>query len=298
MSEESRADLFTRVTEKIIADLEQGVRPWVKPWASLHGDHVIRPLRINGEPYRGINVVLLWTAGFECGYRMPTWLTYRQAQLLGGQVRRGERGTPIVYAKPIQVDDERDGETTARHIAMLRFYTVFNVAQIEGLPLEHYAPVEERPDIVERVGASLELVEATKAVVRYGGDAAFYRESTDDIHLPPFRAFADGESFAATLLHELLHWTKHGKRLARDFGRKRWGDEGYAMEELVAELGSALLCADLGVTPEIREDHAAYITSWLKVLRGDKRAIFSAAGYAQRAIDYLYDLHQQAQAAP
>lgn len=298
MSEQHRADLFAGVTEKIIADLEKGVRPWVKPWTALHGDTVVRPLRFSGEPYRGINVVILWSAALEAGYRSPTWMTYRQAQALGGQVRRGERGTPIVYAKRIEVEEEKDGEVVTRELPMLRFYTVFNVSQIEGLPIEHYAPAEQRPNIVERVGRTLELVESVRPKIHYGGDRAFYRESTDDIHMPPFRSFVDGESFAATLLHEVVHWTKHSSRLARDFGRKRWGDEGYVMEELVAELGSALLCADLGVTPIVREDHAAYIASWLTVLRGDKRAIFSAAGYAQRAIDYLYELHKQAQAAP
>lgn len=294
MSDETRADLFARVTEKIIADLEKGVRPWVKPWTALHGDTVVRPMRYTGEPYRGINVMLLWTAALESGYRAPTWMTYRQAQAAGGQVRRGERGTPIVYAKRMEVEDEKNGEAVSRQIAMLRFYTVFNVSQIEGLPLEHYAPAEQRPEMVLRVAAGLEFVEATRATVHYGGNRAFYREATDDIHMPPFQTFTDGESFTATLLHELVHWTKHPSRLARDLGRKRWGDEGYAMEELVAELGSALLSADLGVTPIVREDHAAYIASWLTVLRGDKRAIFSAAGYAQRAIDHLYTLTTEA----
>jgi antirestriction protein ArdC len=298
MSDEKRADLFARVTDKIIADLEGGVRSWIKPWSALHGDNVIRPLRMNGEPYRGINVMLLWSAALEAGYRTPTWMTYRQAQALGGQVRRGEHGTPVVYAKRMEIEDEEDGKLSTRHVPLLRFYTVFNAAQIDGLPIEHYAPADERPDLVARVGGCLEFVGATAACVRYGGNRAFYRETTDDIHMPPFQSFVDGESFAATLLHELIHWTKHLSRLARDFGRKRWGDEGYAMEELVAEVGAAFLCADLGITPIIREDHAAYIASWLTVLRGDKRAIFAAAGHAQRAIDWLYATHSSDSAAP
>jgi antirestriction protein ArdC len=151
---------------------------------------------------------------------------------------------------------------------------------------------------LQRIEAADRFFAATGADIRHGGTRAFYAEGPDYVQMPLFETFRDSESYAATLAHELTHWTKHDKRLARDFGRVRFGDEGYASEELVAELGSAFLCADLGITPEVREDHAAYIASWLKALRDDKRLIFSAAAHAQRAADYLHGLQPKAETLP
>jgi len=158
---------------------------------------------------------------------------------------------------------------------------------VDGLPTHYYVQPESPLPLSERIGAVDSFIRATGATVRHGGNSTYYSPGTDTIQLPPFEAFRDKESYYATGLHELTHWTKHEKRLNRDFGRKRFGDDGYAREELVAELGAAFLCADLGITPEIRDDHAAYLGHWLSILKEDKRAIFSAAAHAQRAADYL-----------
>lgn len=199
----------------------------------------------------------------------------------------------MVYANSMtktEIDAE-SGEEQDRTIPFLKGYTVFNVEQIDDLPAHYYARAAAPVlDPVERIAPVESFLAHTGAAVSHGGNQAFYMPSQDRIQMPPFAFFRDPESYYATLLHETVHWTKHATRLERDFGRKRWGDEGYAMEELVAEIGAAFLSADLGITPDIREDHASYIASWLKVLKDDKRAIFSAAGHAQRAASFLHDL--------
>lgn len=239
-------DVYARVTDRIVAELEQGIRPWVKPWAAEHtAGRITKPLRHNGTPYRGINVLLLWGEATAKGYAAPLWMTYKQAQEIGGQVRKGEHGSLVVYANSITKTEQDD----------------------KGQDIERD--------------------------IQHGGNQAFYAPARDVVQLPPFEAFRDKESYYATALHELCHSTKHKNRLDRDFSAKRFGDHGYAREELVAELGAAFLCADLGITPEVREDHAAYLGHWLTVLREDKRAIFSAAAHAQRAADYLHGLQQQ-----
>jgi antirestriction protein ArdC len=290
-----RADIYTRVTSRILSDLEKGVRPWLKPWSAGNTEgRIVRPLRASGEPYKGINVLMLWGEAVASGYAAPTWMTYRQATALGGQVRKGERGALVVYADRMRKTETTDsGDEIEREIPFMKGYTVFNCEQIDGLPPQYYAAPSPALPAPERIEAAEHFAKATGADVRHGGNMAFYAVDADRVQLPPFEAFRDAESYYATLLHELTHWTRHATRLAREFGRKRWGDEGYAAEELVAELGAAFLCADLGVTPEPRDDHAAYIASWLKVLRNDKRAIFTAAAYAQRAADYLHGLQRR-----
>ncbi|QCO02830.1 ArdC family protein [Azospirillum argentinense] len=287
-----RTDVYTRVTNRILADLERGVRPWMKPWDAGHvAGRIGRPLRATGQPYRGINTLMLWMTAMERGYASPFWLSYRQAQGLGGQVRRGEHGTLVVYAGTVtRREPDGDGEEGERDVHFLKGYTVFNAEQVDGLP-EHFhipAPVPLEP--MQRIAAADGFFAATRADIRTGGTRAYYAIGSDHIQMPPFESFRDAESHAATLGHEAVHWTRHPSRLARDLGRKRWGDEGYAAEELVAEIGSAFLCADLGITPEVREDHAAYIASWLEVLRNDTRFIVSAAAHAQRAVDFLHGL--------
>lgn len=288
-----RGDVYTRITDKIIADLETGVRPWMKPWSAEHAaGRITRPLRHNGIPYRGINVIMLWSASVAKGYSCPLWLTFKQALELGGHVRKGEAGELVVYANAItRTEAKEDGTEEEREIPFLKGYTVFNAEQCEGLPAQYYARAEPvASTIAQRIETADTFFAATGADIRHGGTRAFYAEGADIVQMPPFETFRDAESYAATLAHELTHWTKHDKRLARDLGRVKWGDEGYAREELVAELGAAFLCADLGITPEVREDHAAYIASWLEVLKGDKRFVFSAAAHAQRAADYLHGL--------
>lgn len=285
-----KADIYERITSRIVADLEQGVRPWLKPWSAEHAaGRITRPLRFNGLPYQGINVLTLWGESVAKGFAAPIWMTFKQAQELGGHVRKGEHGSLVVYADRIRRTerDEATGEEAEREIPFLKGYTVFNVEQVEDLPAHFYAMAEPRLDPVQRNARAEAFFSATRADVRHGGNMAYYAIGSDHVQVPPFEAFRDPESYYATLAHEMTHWTRHPKRLDRDFGRKRWGDAGYAMEELVAELGAAFLSADLDLTPEPREDHAAYIGSWLEVLKNDKRAIFTAASYAQRAADFL-----------
>lgn len=289
----SRPDIYSRVTDQIVADLEKGVRPWVKPWNAEHAaGRITRPLRHNGQAYSGINILMLWTAAIASNFTAPIWMTFRQALELGAHVRKGEKGSPVVYASKIsrtEVDNDT-GEATERDIPFLKQYTVFNVEQIDGLPSHYYAKAAPRFDAPARFDHAESFFAATRADIRHGGNQAYYAVTLDYVQMPPFEAFRDAESYYATLAHECTHWTRHPSRLEREFGRKRWGDEGYAMEELVAELGAAFLCADLELELAPREDHSAYIASWLEVLKNDKRAIFSAAAHAQRAVDFLHGL--------
>jgi antirestriction protein ArdC len=284
------SDIYQRVTAQIVASLEQGVRPWLKPWNAEHAaGRITRPLRGNGVPYQGINVLMLWGAAVERGYAAPIWMTFKQALELGGCVRKGEKGSQVVYASTFSrtETDGDSGEESERDIPFLKGYTVFNVEQIDGLPAHFTAPAEPRLDPVQRIAQAEGFFSATGATVRHGGNQAYYSVASDLVQMPFFETFRDAESYYATLAHELTHWTRHPSRLDRSFGRKRFGDEGYAMEELVAELGAAFLSADLGLTPEPREDHAAYIGNWLNVLKKDKRAIFTATSHAQRAADFI-----------
>jgi antirestriction protein ArdC len=287
-----RGDLYTRITGRIIKELEKGVRPWLKPWNAEHAaGRITRPLRHNGTPYRGINVLMLWSEAMARGYACPIWMTYRQAQELGAQVRKSERGSLVVFADRIRrTETDSAGNDVDREIPFLKGYSVFNCEQIDNLPAHYTAPAAPVLDPVERVAGAETFFRNVGADIRYGGDRAYYAVHADFVQMPPFESFRDAESYYATLAHETTHWTKHPSRLDREFGRKRWGDEGYAAEELVAELGSAFLSADLGITPEPRDDHASYIANWLKVLKDDKRAIFTAAAHAERAVGFLHGL--------
>jgi antirestriction protein ArdC len=296
----SRADLYTRVTDRVVADLEKGVRPWLKPWnAGNTTGRITLPLRHNGTPYRGINILLLWGDAMANGYASPLWMTFKQALSLHAHVRKGEHGSMVVYAdRFMTTEQDADGKDIERAVPFLKAYTVFNVAQIEGLPAHYYA-------IAEPQGAKLQLIEAaeqffgsTGAAIRHGGNMAYYAPGPDVIQLPVAEAFRDAESYTATKAHELTHWTKHESRLNRNLDGKRFGDPGYAREELVAELGAAFLCADLGITPEPRDDHASYLAHWIGVLKEDKRAIFQAAAHAQKAVDYLHSLQPEPGPAP
>ena len=289
---QNRQDIYTRITSKIIADLEQDVRPWMKPWNAEHSaGRITRPLRHNGQPYNGINILVLWSTAVTRGYSAPIWMTYRQARELGGHVRKGEQGELIVYANKLVRTEENDqGEEIQQAIPFLKGYTVFNVEQVDGLPSHYYQLAEPVLDPVERIEYAETFFSTTGAAIHHGGNQAYYAINPDHIQMPPFESFKDAESYYATLAHEVTHWTRHPSRLDRDLGRKRWGDEGYAREELVAELGSAFLSADLGLALAIRDDHSSYIDSWLKVLEKDNRAIFQASAHAQRAADYLHAL--------
>ena len=285
-----KQDIYTRITGQIVAALEQGVRPWVRPWNAEHAaGRITRPLRHNGQPYSGINVLSLWASALEQNFAAPIWMTYRQATELDAHVRKGEKGSAVVYANSVsRTETEPDsGVEVARDIHYLKGYTVFNVEQIDGLPAQYTAPAAPRLDVLQRIARAESFFAETGATLSHGGNRAFYRPATDSIVLPAFEAFKDAESYYATLAHETTHWTAHASRLARDFGSKRFGSESYALEELVAELGAAFLCADLDLVLEPREDHASYIANWLEVLLNDHRAIFTAASHAQRAADYV-----------
>jgi antirestriction protein ArdC len=289
-SQVTKADVYTRVTDRIIASLESGVRPWMKPWSAPRDDRSsILPLRHTGEPYRGINVLLLWGDAMEKGFTRNVWMTFKQAESYGANVRKGEHGSLVVYAdRATKTETNERGEEQEREFAFMKAYTVFNVEQIEGLG-SRFAPAPQPKEgpTVDLIAQAEAFFEGTAAVFQHGGHRAFYAPGPDVIQLPQPRDFRDAESYAATKAHELIHWTGHQTRMAREFG-KRFGDRAYAFEELVAEMGAAFLCADLAITPEVREDHAAYLAYWLGVLREDKRAIFSAAAHAQRAADFLH----------
>ncbi|MBO9707479.1 MAG: DUF1738 domain-containing protein [Caulobacter sp.] len=285
----TRQDPYATITNQILADLETGVATWTKPWSAGHAaGSITRPLRHSLEPYSGINTLVLWGQAVEQGYAAPIWMTFRQALELGGAVRKGQTGTMVVYANRITRQETNDrGEDVERSIPFLKAYKVFNVEQIDGLPERFHGASAPRLSESERIAQAAAFLQATGARVEHGGDSAYYNVATDRIRLPDFGVFDSAHDYYATRGHETVHWTRHPSRLNRDLGRKAFGDEGYAREELVAELGAAFLCADLGIDLRPRPDHAAYIGSWLKVLRGDKRAIFTAAAHAQRAVEHL-----------
>ncbi len=284
-------DVYSRITQKIVADLEQGQLSWRKPWSSDHiAQNVMRPLRWNEVPYSGINVLVLWATAAENGYQSPYWMTFKQAVDIGAAIRKGEKATQVVYADKFSKEEQgENGEMIERSIPFLKAYNVFNASQIEGLPKDYYnLPEVKNQNTNSRIQSLEKFFAQTKAEIYTGTKAAYY-SGRDKIEMPPFESFKDTPSYYSTLAHELTHWTKHPTRLDRDMGRTRFGDENYAKEELVAELGSCFLAADLGIEPELRADHTAYIQSWLQVLKNDKRFIFSAASQSQKAVDYLYN---------
>lgn len=279
-------EVFEKVTAAIINSIETAPSPedWVRPWNSLSS---IPHNPTTGKAYRGGNVIALWFAQADAGYPTSQWATYKQIAAAGGQVRKGERGTTLVKWNPIRCKDHGPEERCSNCGRLVpNSFTVFNIAQQDG-----YAPVDERDALsdAERIEAAERFFEAVGAEIKHGGDRAFYRQVGDFIQLPDFADFRDAESYYATLAHESVHWTGHKDRLDRTFG-KRFGDDHYAAEELVAELGSAFLCAYLGISPEPRADHAQYLASWLKVLRSEPQALFDAAGKAQKALDLLVEL--------
>lgn len=291
-------DLYAEVTHRIVDAIERGVRPWCRPWTSGPAAAGMVPRRHTGEAYRGVNVLLLWAAAQERGYTAQTWMTFRQAQAEGGQVHKGEKGTTVVFAgrftPAVGTHEGGDDDAPTRQArAYLRSYTVFNAEQVDGLPSPPASQSAEMPKV--NVAAQA-FIARTGATVHHGGDRAFYAPGPDVVQLPHVRQFRVVAAYLGTATHELVHWTGHPDRLARQFGQ-RFGDQAYAMEELVAELGAAFVCARLNVGAEPRDDHAAYLAEWLAVLKADKRAVFTAAAQAQRAADYLHELQAEAATA-
>jgi len=282
-----KVDVYQKVTDAIIKAIEHGVGTWRMPWHTS-GRHAFSPINVASmKPYRGVNTVCLWAAAESKGYESGEWGTYKQWLELGGQVRKGEKATGVVFWK-FANDSSESQDDGAEHSArssrpcFTRGYAVFNSAQVDG-----YTPKTEpampMPDRIERADGFFQGIGAT---VRHGGNRAYYAPDSDHIQMPPFQAFGENVSYYSTLAHEHTHWTANAARCDRQLG-KRFGDNAYAAEELVAELGAAFTCAHLGLSTEPRADHAQYINSWLRVLKADKRAIFTAASKAQAAADYL-----------
>jgi antirestriction protein ArdC len=284
-----RASLYDDITNKIIGELEAGRLPWVQPWGTAAAKAPLAMPRnaSTGRPYSGINVLILWSAVVEHGYPGQSWLTFRQALSLGAHVRKGERGTTVVYADRFIPDDEkrraREIGEDAQAIPFLKRFTVFNTAQCEGLPQDLTARVPPpAPGLIEpRVEA---LIKATGIDLRIGGNRAFYAPGPDFVQVPPPQAYFEPINWHRTALHELGHATGHPSRLGRDLSGS-FGTKKYAFEELVAEINAAFCCASIGIVPTVR--HADYIGSWLEVLCEDNRAIVRAASQASKAADYL-----------
>lgn len=282
-----RQSLYAEVTSRVIAELEAGRLPWVQPWNAAGCGCAMPHNAGTRRPYSGINILILWGAVIDGGYTSQRWLTFRQAQALGGNVRRGEKGTTVCYADRFTPKDEaeraRDEDREARQLAFLKRFTVFNVDQCEGLP-QAFTAIPILPSEREAIPHAEALIEATGADFRIGRFLAFYSPTHDYVEVPPQQAFRNQIDYYRTALHELGHWTGHASRLDRD-QTGGFGSADYAREELVAELASAFTCASLSIQPTVR--HSDYISAWLEVLRGDERAIFRAASAASKAADYL-----------
>jgi|SRR5215469_11999134 len=278
------ADVYRKVTDAIINAIEQGVGNWRMPWHTS-GRYAFSPINITSrKPYRGINTLCLWSSAQAKSYDSAEWGTYQQWQERKAQVRKGEKATTVVFWKfANDAKETEDGEPlTSSRLLFTRGYSVFNAAQVDGYTLK---PETARP-MPERIACADVFFKAIGADVSHGGNRAYYAPATDHFQMPPFAAFNDGVAYYSTLTHEHRHWTSHASRCDRQLG-KRFGDMAYAAEKLIAELGAAFTCAHLGLSTEPREDHAQYINSWLKVLKADSNAIFTAASKAQKATDWM-----------
>jgi len=289
-------DLYQEITDKIIAEMEQGRLPWVQPWNSSHAACAVG-LPVNASTqrhYSGINILILWGAVFDREFTSQCWLTFKQAKALGGTVRKGEHGQIVCYADRFTPQSEReqarvDGRE-AQAIPFLKRYRVFNMDQCDGLPDDIMASPQPLPER-EIIPRAEKLAKASGADIRHGGDRAFYSPLLDYIQLPPQPAFTDQINFYRSLFHELSHQVGHPSRLNRD-QTGSFGSKAYAREELIAEMGSAFICAALNIVPTVR--HADYLANWLSVLKEDKRAIFRAASQAGKVAEYLFTLEQDA----
>jgi antirestriction protein ArdC len=281
-----KRDLYSDVSARIIAELEAGAAPWIKPWSATPGQNT--PCNaVTNRPYSGCNVVLLWMAA-NAGYSAPRYLTFKQALELGGNVRRGERGVTVFFVKRLQVADRDGEEGDTKIIPMMKAYTVFNVDQCDALPDRVLTVGEIKPhNAGERDATIDEFLACSGVEIREGMGEAYYRPGENFISLPRFEAFKSAAHFYAVAFHELGHATGHKTHLDRDL-RHRFGERAYAAEELVAELCAAFLCAEFSIDGDLR--HAGYIQSWIGLLKTDCRAFFTACSKAQAAADYLRGL--------
>lgn len=290
-------DIRQTITNRIISIMEKGTQEWRKTWTTAARTGV--PTNAStGQQYRGINVLILWAEAQEQGYKSGKWLTYRQAAALGGQVRKGEKATACVYfemiakngkeitTQPTIQDDDQPG-----FFPMIKSFCVFNVDQIDNLPTSVTAQKAPEDKAFDPIPAAEIFIKNVGADIRHGGDRAAFSPSGNYIVMPQKEVFKCPENYYATALHELTHWTGHESRLNRTFG-KRFGDQAYALEELVAELGSAFLAGKFGFVDATIENHASYLSNWIEVLKTDKAAIFAAAGAAGKAFDFLTAMQQ------
>lgn len=291
-STSSRFDVYEAITNQIVSAIEAGAGQVQLPW-HRKGSAIYRPVNVASKnAYRGVNTVALWAAADAQGFASGVWGTYRQWQDQGAQVRKGEKSSLVIFYKDYALADGAASDDDPERRFVARASRVFNVSQVEG----YVSPeTEASVDRIDPSRAAEAFIAATGAKISIGGDRAFYRPSADIIAMPDRHRFIGTETSTATegwystLLHELTHWTGASHRMDRTFG-KRFGDDAYAMEEMVAELGAAFLCGDLGITAEPRPDHAAYIDNWLRILKSDRKAIFTAASAANKAAEYLSDL--------
>lgn len=278
----NRTSIYEDVTASIIKALQAGAPPWRQPWS---GGGCGLPLRASGEPYQGINTVVLWCVAQDKGYSMPQWFTYRQAVSLGGQVRKGEKAAKVV--KYGTLEREGDGADDAKVIPFLKSYAVFNAEQIEWTDA-HLAPQATTPrdlgtetdPAIDAVFTAMDIPTETTPKA-----AAFYSPQRDVVHMPPVQTFHDAPGYYDTLAHEYCHATGHRRRLDRQTAPNR---KGYAFEELIAEIGGAMVCASLGIATD-RAQNAAYVKSWIEALKADDRVIFRAAAAAQKAANLLLE---------
>ena len=280
-----KRDLHAEVSARIITELEGGAAPWVKPWSATPGANT--PCNaVSNRPYSGCNIVLLWAQG--TGYRTPRYLTFKQALELGGNVRKGEHGTKVVFVKQLQVRDQGADDGSTRLIPMMKEYTVFNVDQCDNLPdsVTIGKPMRVRNPDTRDVFADA-FLHSTGADIREGQSEPLYVPNRDFISMPDFAEFKSPDHFYNAVFHELTHWTGHGLRLDRIL-RNRFGSREYAAEELIAELGAAFLCAEFGFDGDVR--NAGYLATWIGLLKADKRAFFTACSKASKAADYLRGL--------
>jgi len=272
--------VYQEVTDSIIKQLENGAMPWIKPWAT---DSTADKNFLSQAPYKGINRLMLGLSSMVQGFNTPVWASFKQWQTVGATVRKGEKGTKIVFYSPVTKENKATGDSESYNL--LKTYYVFNASQVDGVTIQ--APtVPDKP--FNAIEAAELRIKLTGAVITHGGDSAFYAPSVDKINVPHKASFISEASYYATVFHELTHWTGHESRCNRNL-KGRYGNPLYAFEELVAEMGAAFLCQDYRIAGELR--HAGYIESWLKVLKEDSKAIFKAAALAQKAVDHINGLN-------
>lgn len=285
----TRNDLHTSITNQLIAAIESDPGNPALPWRKSSGLALIPSNIASGNTYNGINILNLWASSYLSGYDLPVWGTYKQWTDSGCQVRRGEKASLVVFYREYETTPQAEAEDDDGKRRVMRGSSVFNAAQVEG-----YAAPTPPPSLgaIERIEEADRFTRATGADIRCGGDRAYFRPETDHIQMPDEGLFTGTESmtrsqgYYATLVHELIHWSGAKPRLARDMSG-RFGTEAYAAEELVAEIGAAFLCAELAITQDVRPDHAAYLASWLRLIKSDPKAIFTAAAKASEAAAFL-----------